>query len=123
MQTAEIAVARGYAGRWIASGDPREEFARTKTLEICSQAVTKLEKLSVTLAEENIIRTSSPILRSLSSPSPHLVEALVESPLYERVNCRVRLLIDSGPSSWDGQVKRFTTSFSLFEAAKAEMKL
>ena len=78
-------------------------------MDIRSQAVTKLEKLSVTLAEENVIRTSSPILRSLSSPSPHLVEALVESPLYERVNCRVRLLIDSGPSSWDGQVKRFTT--------------
>ena len=69
--------------------------------------MTKLEKLSVTLAEENVLRTSSPILRSLSSPSPHLVEALVESPLYEMVNCRVRLLVDSGPSSWDGQVKRF----------------
>ena len=36
-----------------------------------------------------------------------MVEALVESPLYERVNCRVRLLVDSGPSSWDGQVKKF----------------
>ena len=68
--------------------------------------MTKLEKLSVTLAEENSLRTSSP-LRSLSSPSPcHLVEALVESPLYEKVNCRVRLLVHSGPSSWDGQVKR-----------------
>jgi len=67
------------------------------------QAVTKLEKLSVTLSEENFLRTSSPILRSLSSPSPPQVEALVESPLYERVNCRVRLLVDCGSSSWDGQ--------------------
>ena len=76
------------------------------------QAVAKLEKLSVTLAEENVLRTSSPILRSLSSPYPHLVaEALVESPLYERVNCRVRLLIDSGLSSWDGQVKRFASAW------------
>ena len=70
--------------------------------------MTKLEKLSVTLAEENMLRTSSPMLRTLASPSssPHLVEALVESPLYEKVNCRVRLIIDSGPGSWDGQVKR-----------------
>ena len=70
--------------------------------------MTKLEKLSVTLAEENMLRTSSPLLRTLTSPSPspHLVEALVESPLYEKVNCRVRLIIDSGPGSWDGQVIR-----------------
>ena len=68
--------------------------------------MTKLEKLSVTLAEGNMLRTSSPILRTLASPCPSafLVKALVESPLYEKVNCRVRLIIDSGPSSWDGQV-------------------
>ena len=78
------------------------------SLRLCLQAVTKLEKLSVTLAEENMLRTSSPLLRTLASPSPspHLVEALVESPLYEKVNCRVRLIIDSGPGSWDGQVIR-----------------
>ena len=76
--------------------------------------MTKLEKLSVTLAEENALRTSSP-LRSLSSPSPcHLVEALVESPLYEKVNCRVRLLVDSGPSSWDGQVKRLAVDLPVY---------
>ena len=74
------------------------------------QAVTKLEKLSVTLSEENFLRTSSPILRSLSYPSPPLVEALVESPLYERVNCRVRLLVDCGSSSWDGRVLFFFPS-------------
>ena len=85
--------------------------------------MTKLEKLSVTLAEENVLRTSSPILRSLSSPSPHLVEALVESPLYERVNCRVRLLVDSGPSSWDGQVKRFALALALSKAANAVGKI
>ena len=76
--------------------------------------MTKLEKLSVTLAEGNALRTSSP-LHSLSSPSPcHLVEALVESPLYERVNCRVRLLVDSGPSSWDGQVKRLAVALPVY---------
>ena len=89
------------------------------------QAVTKLEKLSVTLAEENVLRTSSPILRSLSSPYPHLVvEALVESPLYERVNCRVRLLIDSGLSSWDGQVKKICISLDIsFPPPKQPMLL
>ena len=78
------------------------------SLRLCLQAVTKLEKLSVTLAEEDMLRTSSPLFRTLTSPShsPHLVEALVESPLYEKVNCRVRLIIDSGPGSWDGQVIR-----------------
>ena len=85
--------------------------------------MTKLEKLSVTLAEENALRTSSPILRSLSSPSPHLVEALVESPLYERVICRVRLLVDSGPSSWDGQAKRFALALTLSKAVNAVGKI
>ena len=88
------------------------------------QAVTKLEKLSVTLAEENVLRTSSPILRSLSPSFPHLVvEALVESPLYERVNCRVRLLIDSGLSSWDGQVKRFASAWIFLSLQKQQMLL
>ena len=85
--------------------------------------MTKLEKLSVTLAEENVLHNSSPILRSLSSPSPHLVEALVESPLYERVNCRVRLLVDSGPSSWDGQVKRFPLALPFSKAVNAVGKI
>ena len=72
------------------------------------------------MAEENVLRTSSPILRSLSSPYPHLVvEALVESPLYERVNCRVRLLIDSGLCSWDGQVKRFASAWIFLSPSKA----
>ena len=84
--------------------------------------MTKLEKLSVTLAEENMLRTSSPIPRT--SPSPHLVEALVESPLYEKVNCRVRLIIDSGPGSWDGQVKRCANvSFYLKELYASSIRV